>query len=173
MPLVHVVELDRLTEPYWDELVAGELKPFGGLGEDLIWREKTWSFGVREDDGRLVAAAGAVLADARIGQAPPVAVIGFGGLFVTRHARGRGAARLLLERLLELAGGQEARYAMLFCLPELMALYARFGFRPIDAPLWAEQPDGRIEIPLRAMWRALGGAPSWPSGRVELVGEPF
>jgi GNAT superfamily N-acetyltransferase len=173
MLLMRVVELDRLTEPYWDELVAGEDEPFGGIGEELVWCEKRWNLGMREDDGRLVAAAGAVLAYVQIGQAASFPVVGFGGLFVTRSARGRGAAHLLVERLLELADGLDAQYAMLFCLPELMTLYARFGFRPIEVPLRAEQPGGRIEVPLRAMWKALGGAESWPSGRVELLGEPF
>jgi hypothetical protein len=42
---MRLVELDRLSEPYWEELVAGEHEPFGGLGEQLVWRDKTWNVG--------------------------------------------------------------------------------------------------------------------------------
>jgi predicted GNAT family N-acyltransferase len=170
---MRVVELDSLPEPSWEELIAGEHQPFGPVGANLRWREKTRNVGVREDDGRLVAAAGAVLAEVIVGQEPPFAVAGLGGLIVTRRARGRGLVRLLFKRLLELAEELEAQRAMLFCRPELMALYGEFGFVAIDAPVWADQPDGRIEMPLPAMWRALGGETDWPSGPVELLGEPF
>lgn len=170
---MRLVELDRLSEPYWEELVAGEREPFGGIGESLVWREKTHNIGVRTDDGRLVAAGGVVLAEVAIEREPPFQVVGLGGLIVTRSARGRGLAHLLCQRLLELASELEAQRAMLFCLANLMPLYGKFGFVPIDAPVWADQPGGRIEMPLPAMWKALDSDTSWPSGRVELLGEPF
>lgn len=62
---------------------------------------------------------------------------------------------------------------MLFCLPKLMPLYGEFGFVAIDAPVWADQPGGQIEMPIPAMWKALSSDAGWPSGRVELLGEPF
>jgi predicted N-acetyltransferase YhbS len=170
---MRLVELDRLSEPYWEELVAGEYEPFGGIGESLVWRDKARNIGVREDDGRLVAAGGVVLAEVKIGQELPFEVAGLGGLIVTRSARGRGLARLLCQSLIELASDIEVRRAMLFCLPKLMPLYGKFGFVAIDAPVWAEQPEGRIEMPLPAMWKALSSDADWPSGRVELLGEPF
>jgi GNAT superfamily N-acetyltransferase len=170
MPLV---ELDRISEPYWEELVAGEHEPFGAIGENLIWRDKTRNIGVRDDDGRLVAAAGLVLVEVKVGQGPPFQVAGLGGLLVTHSARGRGLARLLFQRLLELAGELEAQRAMLFCLPTLMPLYGKFGFLQIHAPVWADQPEGRIEVPMPAMWKALSRDAGWPAGRVELMGEPF
>lgn len=170
---MRLVELDRLSEPYWEELVAGEQEPFGGIGESLLWRDKTRNIGVREDDGRLVAAAGVVLAEVKIEHEPPFEVAGLGGLMVTRNARGRGLARMLCQRLIELAGELEVRRAMLFCLPKLMPFYREFDFVTIDASVWADQPGGRIEMPLQAMWKALEGETDWPSGRVELQGEPF
>lgn len=170
---MRLVELDRLAEPYWEELVAGEPEPFGGIGEDLLWRDKTRNIGVRDDDGRLVAAAGVVLAEVKIEREPSFEVAGLGGLIVTRSARGRGLARMLFRGLIELASELEARRAMLFCVPKLMPFYREFGFVAIDAPVWADQPGGRIEMPLKAMWKGLGDEAKWPSGRVELRGEPF
>lgn len=170
---MQVVELDRLAEPYWEELVAGEHEPWGSVGEELVWRDKTRNIGVRDDSGRLLAAGGAVVAEVRVGEEAPFEVAGLGGLIVTRSARGRGLARLLGRHLLVLAGEFGTQRAMLFCQPKLMALYREFGFAPIEAPVWADQPGGRIEMPLPAMWKKLSGDADWPAGRVELVGEPF
>jgi GNAT superfamily N-acetyltransferase len=170
---MQVVELDRLSEPYWEELVAGELEPFGGVGETLSWREKARNIGVREDDGRLVAAAGVVLVDVKVGGEVPFPVVGLGGLLVTHTARGRGLARLLCARLLEIALEFDVQRAMLFCMPKLMPLYSEMGFVAIEAPVWVDQPGGRIEMPMPAMWSALQGGAGWPSGSVELIGEPF
>lgn len=170
---MRLVELDRRSEPYWDELIAGEHEPFGSVGEQLMWRDKTRNVGVREDDGRLVAAAGTVLAEVKVGQEPSFQVAGLGGLIVTRSARGRGLARLLAVRLLEIAGELKVERAMLFCRPELTSLYAQFGFITIEAPVWVDQPAGRVEMPMPAMWSALGGNAGWPPGRVDLLGEPF
>jgi predicted GNAT family N-acyltransferase len=170
---MRLVELDKLSEPYWEELTAGEDAPFGSVGESLVWRDKTRNIGVREHDGRLVAAAGLLPVEVKIGQEPPFEVAGLGGLIVTSSARGRGLARLLCLRLLELAVELGARQAMLFCQPKLMSLYATFGFMAIDAPVWADQPAGRIEMPMPAMWKALSSEANWPPGHVELLGEPF
>lgn len=170
---MRLVELDRRSEPYWDELIAGEHEPFGSVGEQMVWRDKTRNVGVREDDGRLVAAAGAVLAEVKVRQEPSFQVAGLGGLIVTRSARGRGLARLLAVRLLEIAGELKVERAMLFCRPELTSLYAQFGFIMIEAPVWVDQPEGRVEMPMPAMWSALGSNAGWPPGRVDLLGEPF
>ncbi len=170
---MRLVELDRLVESYWEELVAGEQEPFGGIRENLVWRDKTRNLGVREGDGRLVAAAGVVLAEVRIERESCFEVAGLGGLIVTRSERGRGLARMLRHGLIELAGELEARRAMLFCAPKLMSFYREFAFVAIDAPVWADQPGGRIEMPLQGMWKALDDEAKWPSGRVELQGEPF
>ncbi len=170
---MRLVELDRRSEPYWDELIAGEQEPFGGIGEQLVWRDKTHNIGIRADDGRLVAAGGVVLADVTVARAPSFQVAGIGGLIVAHRARGRGVARLLAARLLDLAGELKTERAMLFCRPELTSLYAQFGFVTIEAPVWVDQPEGRVEMPMPAMWSALDSGAGWPAGRVDLLGEPF
>jgi predicted N-acetyltransferase YhbS len=170
---MRLVELDRLSEPYWKDLVAGEEQPFGGIGEELVWREKTRNIGLREDDGRLVGAGGVVLAKVAVAAGAPFQVAGLGGLLVTRSERRRGLGRLLIGHLIEIASELEVQRAMLFCIPELRALYGRFGFIALEASVWAGQPKGRIEMPLSAMWRPLGSGADWPAGQVEVVGEPF
>jgi predicted GNAT family N-acyltransferase len=169
---VRLVELDRVTEGDWRQVIAGEPQPWGRVGEALQWREKTHNIGLRDEEGELVALAGLVLADVRAGGAT-LEVAGIGGVIVTRAARGRGLARVLIERALQIARELEVERAMLFCLPENVGLYARFGFQLIEQPVFAQQPRGLIEVPMRAMWKPLTSSASWPSGRIEVLGEPF
>jgi len=176
---VEAVELERVSHADWLEVVAGEQDPWGAEGAAFRWRDKQRHVGIRGDDGRLQALAGTVVAAVRVGGEAPdrggerFEVVGIGGVIVTREQRGRGLARILIERTLELAAAQGPERAMLFCLPELMGLYARFSFSPVQAEAWADQPGGRVRLPMRAMWRALRPGAGWPPGRVDVEGEPF
>ena len=85
---MRLVELDPRAEPYWEELLAGEQEPWGGTGEHLSWRDKTRNIGLRDDDGRLLAAGGTVLAQVHTAAHPPFAVVGPGR---TRGASGDAA----------------------------------------------------------------------------------
>jgi len=170
---MQLVELDPLTEPYWDELVAGEQEPFGGIGEQLSWREKTRNIGLRDERGQLLAAGGVVLAELRAAAGPPFQVAGLGGLIVKASARRHGLARSLAGPLLDAARELQVERAMLFCMARLMPFYEELGFRQVLAPVWADQPGGRIEMPLEAMWKPLREGVGWPGGELQLDGEPF
>jgi GNAT superfamily N-acetyltransferase len=169
---MRLIELDRITDDDWRQVIAGESKPWGDVGEALQWREKSHNLGLRDDASNLVALAGLVLADVRVTDAP-LQLAGIGGVFVTHSARGRGFARVLIERLLQIAHELGAERAMLFCLPANVGLYAKFGFQLIQEPVWAAQPGGLIEMPLRAMWKPLTPTADWPKGKIELLDEPF
>ena len=93
-------------------------------------------------------------------------------LIVCEKMRGRGLSGPLMDRLKALVERLGPDRAMLFCEPRLMPLYARRGYEPITAPVWADQRRGLIEMPLPAMWRAVRPA-SWPAGVVRLRGLPF
>jgi GNAT superfamily N-acetyltransferase len=170
--LVRLVELDKITDSDWRQVIAGESEPWGGVGEALQWREKSHNLGLCDDAGNLVALAGLVLAEVRVADAP-LQVAGIGGVIVTRSARRRGFARVLIERLLQIAHRLGAERAMLFCLPANIGLYAKFGFQLIEEPVWAAQPGGLIEMPLRTMWKPLTPAANWPGGTIELLDKPF
>jgi predicted GNAT family N-acyltransferase len=170
---MELVELDELTEEDWTGLTAGESEPWGAEGAGLQWREKERYVALREGDGRIVAAAGAVLAEIAIEEEARFVLVGLGGLIVTRAMRGRGLMARLVDPLLTLAGTMGPERAMLFCRPVLVERYARLGFLEISDPVRAGQPAGSVEMPLSAMWRALHGAPGWPPGRVEVSGLPF
>jgi predicted GNAT family N-acyltransferase len=172
---VEVVELQGVGSSEWDELVAGEQQPWGGgAAEALEWADKQRHVGIRDEHGRLLALAGLVRASVTVEGRVELPVVGIGGVIVTRPARGRGLARPLLERTLELAGELGPEHAMLFCREQLRALYAKFGFRAIESPVHAAQAGGQVEVPMCAMWRGLrDGAAAWPAGAVTVRGLPF
>jgi GNAT superfamily N-acetyltransferase len=170
---VELVELGALTEEDWAELVDGEPDPFGPIGAGLAWRPKDRHVGLRAPDGRLVAVAGAAIASIEIEDGDGFDVVGLGSMLVTRSLRGRGLMSRLVEPVLALADGMGPDHAMIFCRPELVVLYRRLAFAEIAAPVWADQPEGRVEMPEPAMWRALREGAGWPPGRVDVRGLPF
>jgi predicted GNAT family N-acyltransferase len=170
---VELVQLGPLTEQDWTDLVGSEHEPFGAMGAGIVWRPKDRHVALRAPDGRLVAAAGVVVAAIEIAGAAGFKVVGVGSVIVTRSLRGQGLLSRLVEPLMRLAEEMGPDRAMLFCRPELVALYRRWGFVEIAAPVGADQPDGRIEMPQAAMWRPLRHGAEWPPGRVDVVGLPF
>jgi predicted GNAT family N-acyltransferase len=171
---VRLVELGALTEGDWADLLAGEAHAFGEIGEGLSWRPKDRHVGLRTDDGRLVAAAGVVVAAVEVDRAERFDVVGVGSVIVTRSLRGRGLTSSLFGPLWDLVRTAGPERAMLFCRRELVALYsARLRFVEIAAPVWADQPQGRVRMPMAAMWRAVRAGVEWPAGRVDVRGLPF
>ncbi|MGO9490228.1 MAG: GNAT family N-acetyltransferase [Solirubrobacteraceae bacterium] len=169
---MQAIELQGVGVGEWDSLQAGEHQPWGGIAEGLSWAEKDRHVGVRGADGELLALAGALQAEVSVeGESFPV--VGIGGVIVKLSARGQGLARLVVAEILRVAEGLGPEYAMLFCRSELAGLYERFDFRSIAAPVSAAQPEGRIVMPLGAMWRPLAPGARWPDGPVEVRGEPF
>jgi predicted GNAT family N-acyltransferase len=170
---VELVALDEITSLQWSEIVAGERNPWGGLAEGFVWGDKQHNIGLCDDDGRLVAVAGALTAEVEIEGAESFQVVGIGGVFVTQRERGSGLVWKLLGPLLEIAAAMGPDRAMLFCRAPLRGLYAQLTFAEIAAPVWVQQPDGRVEMPLCAMWRPLRGGVRWPEGVVDVRGLPF
>jgi predicted GNAT family N-acyltransferase len=167
------VQIDSVTSADWEQLVGSEPEPWGAIGEGLAWRDKDQHVVSRDADGRLRGVAGSAVVDVQISPHEPFKVLGIGSVFVRADERGGGLARALLERLLESGREREPDRAMLFCRDELTVLYEKFGFQKIEDPVWAEQPGGSIEMPMRAMWLSFERGTGWPAGRVEVLGLPF
>jgi GNAT superfamily N-acetyltransferase len=170
---VRAIELPGVDSDEWRALQGEEPQPWGGEAEALAWADKTRHVGVRGERGELLALAGALVAEVATGGGAPFPVAGIGGVIVRPDMRGRGLAGLVIEAILDVARGLGPERAMLFCRVPLVALYERFGFRAIDDPVSAEQPGGRIKMPLRAMWAPLRPGAAWPDGDVAVLGEPF
>jgi predicted GNAT family N-acyltransferase len=173
---MNVVKLDGVREGEWDELTGREPEAWGGVGETLEWARKQHHFGVRDHDGRLVALAGVVTMPVSVA-GHEFAVAGIGSVIVTPRMRGTGLGRAVFERALACAQQLGPEFAMLFCMPDKVALYEKFAFALIADPVTAEQPQGRIEVPMRAMWRVLehvgAGGAQFPAGTVDVLGLPF
>jgi predicted N-acetyltransferase YhbS len=167
--VIEVVELEGLTPADHAELAAGEAEPFGDV--ELDWREPERYLALR-DGGRLVAAAGLLVATVETG-GDVFDVVGVGGVMVSRPRRGQGLMRRVLDAALARAEQLGPAFAMLFCSDDNAARYARFGFREIDAPVTSRQPDGTVEMDEVTMWRPLREGARWPDGDVRVLGLPF
>jgi GNAT superfamily N-acetyltransferase len=168
------VLLDSVTSADWAQIVGDEKNPWGNLGEELEWGDKDQHVTSRDERGQARGMAGSLIAKVRAGDAEPFDVLGIGGVFVRASDRGQGLAGELLERVLEAGRERGPQWAMLFCREPLTALYRKHGFARIEAPVWAEQKDGPVEMPMPAMYLPLAGAESWPAGqRVDVLGYPF
>ena len=167
-----IEHVGQITEEQYQEIEAGEEDPFGLDDEDLEWIGKTHQTLLRREDGTLIGKAGLVFVDVEAGH-QGFQVAGVGGVIVTRSERGKGLLRPLLEATLERAGSMGAERAMLFCAERNVALYERFGFAVIQAPVIAQQPSGPLVMPMPAMWRPLREGVTWPVGLVSLPGPPF
>jgi len=169
---VDLVDLGSLSGEQYAELVGDEEDPWGAASLGLDWRPKDRHVGVCDDDGKLVAAAGLVLAQVRFGEEQPIAVVGIGGVIVAAPHRGRGLGRQVISAVLRRAEDMGPNVAMLFCLPALVELYRRHGFAEVQGPVLVDQPSGVLEMG-GAMWRPLKDDATFAPGTVRLHGLPF
>ena len=166
---MELVELGAMTARGRADLAAGEAHPFGV--NDLHWRESDRYLALRAD-GRLVAAAGLVIAAVEAA-GDRFDVVGVGGVIVARPHRGKGFMRRVMDAAIERAEKLGPDFAMLFCSVANSRRYARFGFREIGATVTAVQPGHTVEMGEVSMWRPLRAGAAWPAGPVRVRGLPF
>jgi predicted GNAT family N-acyltransferase len=172
-PAVEVVELEQPSLADWVRLTGREAAPFGERTATLAWRRNDHHVGLRDPDGTLVASGGVSVVTVAVGDDAPFEVVGFGGLIIAREARGRGLMRVLMDAMAGVGERLGPHRAMMFCEEHLVERYERRGYTTITGPVTVDQPDGPVEMPLRAMWRPLGPGPGWPPGPVRVHGLPF
>ena len=169
---LELVELGGLSRRAWIELTERDPDAFGATTAGLIYRDKDLHIGWRSRDDRLVAVVGMTVATVEIADREPFDVVGLGSLIVRRDMRGRGLSEGLSQAARERSKRIGPDRAMIFCEPELVELHTRRGYMPIEAPVRVDQPDGRIEMPIPAMWRPIRPS-TWPHGAVDVHGLPF
>jgi hypothetical protein len=169
---LELVEFGALSLAQWVELTGHEPEPFGRTTAALAFRPKERHLGFRDGDGRLVAAVGATIATVVIEDCEPFDVVGVGALIVRKELRGQRLSQPLMDGLRTIMAGMGPDRAMLFCELIVLPLHAGRGYRQIPDPVWVDQPEGRLRMPLPAMWRPLRPS-TWPPGRVDLQGLPF
>jgi predicted N-acetyltransferase YhbS len=169
---MHVIEFGPLSAARRAELEGDEIDPFEVSGLRLQFRPKDRHVALEDEHGRLIAAAGMVVAhvEADAGRFP---VVGFGGVIVNAQHRGRGLARRVMEAALARARELGPDFAMLFCLPDRVGLYQRLGFTEIAGEVRVKQHVGYAPMPVPTMCRALREHAQWPDGPVVLHTLPF
>ncbi len=169
---MELVEFGRITEQQSAELEGGDDDPWDAGGSTLRFRPKQWHAAVRDDKGRLVAAAGIVVVEVDV-SSEQFPVVGLGGVIVNTRHRGRGHAREVVTAAIAHAERLGPEFVLLFCHADRAALYRKLGFAEIDSTVTVEQPDGAVEMTMRTMWRALRADAAWPDGPVRVRGLPF
>ena len=169
---MELIELGAITERQRAELEGDEHDPWSAGSSTLRWRPKEWHAAVRDDQGRLVAAAGVVLVEVETARVRFPAV-GLGGVIVNARHRGGGHARAVVTAAILHAEQLGPELMFLFCQPDRVGLYRKFGFAEVSSAVTVEQPGGDVEMPMRTMWRALRAGATWPEGNVAVRGLPF
>ncbi len=167
-----LIEFGELTPERRAQLEGDESDPFEVGDVKMRFQPKTRHVGLLDDDGRLVASAGWVIAEAEVREAR-MQVVGLGGVIVRAPFRGRGLAREVVEAAMTRARVREAPFALLFCLDGRVGLYRRLGFAEVSGEVLVRQSAGYEVMPLRTMWRALKPRAQWPSGQLVLHSLPF
>jgi len=172
---MELIEFGRLSDEQYAALVGDEADPWNAAEFGLQWLPKEHHVAIRDDDGRLVAAAGLVVVEVQFGAQPPIAVVGLGGVIVTASHRGRGFGQRVISEALSRAEAMGPEIAMLFCRAESAGLYRRHGFVEVLGPVLVDQPDRIVEVSGMGatMWRPLKAGARLPDGIVKVNGLPF
>ena len=122
-----ILELAEVPVADWHALFAGEMDPFEIEHLHLIWRPKDTHF-VLYSGGRAASHVSVLLRHmVRVGS-DQIAVTGVAGVTTRPDLRRRGlAGRLLRHALWATRSRAETSFALLFCLPKLVALYRSLG----------------------------------------------
>jgi predicted GNAT family N-acyltransferase len=152
-------------------LAGGEKDPNQTAAYQLQWRPtEKHVFVVKE--GATVCHVGLVGQTVEV-QGSPVYVAGIGGVLARRECRGRGYCRIAMEAAEAFASSQmSVNFLLLFCRSALQSFYEHLGWSNIASPVWAEQAQGTVLLPLISMVKCLR-AERWPRGEVRLGSRPW
>jgi hypothetical protein len=105
---------------------------------------------------------------------PSVRVAGAGGLVSPPGNQGSGYASMTGKYGIQFARDElHADFGLLFSVDRLRILHKRYwGAKPIQSPVYFDQPSGKVLCPLTAMAIPLTGK-DWPPGIVNVDGYPW
>ena len=154
-----------------NDLAGGEKDPSETSVYQLQWRPTEKHILVVEA-GMTVCHVGLVGQTVEV-QGNPVSIAGIGGVLARRGCRGRGYCRMAMEAAEAFALSQMAvNFMLLFCRPALQSLYEHLGWVKVSSPVWVEQVQGNVLLPIISMVKCLGDEP-WPKGEVRLGSRPW
>lgn len=177
-----VLTLGRVSELTPDELAARRTLSLAVYppdedqawsGRHLEWATPEWCARVINSCGELVSYTGIVLRQGTYdGQS--VWIGGIGGVQTHPAARGRGYAKLGIERAREFFRAQsEVAFALLVCRPELIEYYGGLGWREFRGQLLVRQYGQVSEFTFNRVM-SYGVRAAGPSvGVIDLSGPPW
>ena len=149
----------------------GEVDPYGTDHLGITWREKTGHVGLMES-GRLIAHAGWVPVRTRVA-VEAVEAVGLGSVLVHRDHRGQGIGGQLVAGAMARMGALGSPIGLLFCRTQRVPFYRRLGWEVLPHGATADQPSGRVTMPLVTCWTRFVDSPSPPAVELEIEGLPF
>ena len=152
---------------------VGRIRPFALPADSYSWAAPSWAMLVKAD-GHVVTHAGIVYRVIQVGNVR-VPVGGICGVLTLDDWHDRGYARAVLAKATAFVGMQLwAQFAVVVCPKEDTAFYQHLGWHGAEAPIQCEQPNGRVslegEVALSLPCQDLA---AWPSGPIDLLGEPW
>jgi aminoglycoside 2'-N-acetyltransferase I len=138
----------------------------------LTWAPPQWSVLLWDED-ELVTRVGLVVRE--IEQDGVIKRIGgIGGVMTHPARRGQGLAGLALQEAAQRFNADlQVAYALLFCRPQLIALYERYGWKLFQGALFVEQPHGRIAFSEHNPMTLDIREPAPRQGSIDLRGLPW
>jgi hypothetical protein len=153
------------------DLAGGEKDPSQTGAYQLQWRPTEKHVFVVRDEAT-VCHVGLVGQTVEV-QGNPVSVAGIGGVLARRECRGHGYCRIAMEAAEAFASSQMGvNFLLLFCRPALQSFYEHLSWANVSSPVWVEQAQGNVLLPLVSMVKCLGAA-RWPMGEVRLGSRPW
>ena len=140
---------------------------------DRSWNSRpAWVVVMRDPDGAVTAHCAMVVRTVMVDGDIPVTVAGVQGFSVLPRYRGTGLSDRLMERALAEARARNIEAGLLFCLPALEKVYARTGWRTLDAVAAMRGENGEsAPIPGKNIVMAIPlSLPAFPAGDIDLMG---
>jgi predicted GNAT family N-acyltransferase len=153
------------------DLSGGEKDPSQTSAYQLQWRP-TEKHVLVVERGKTVCHVGIVAQTVEV-QGNPVSIAGIGGVLARLGCRGRGYSRIAMEAAEAFVLRQMAvNFILLFCRPALQSFYEHLGWVRVSSPVWVEQENGDVLLPMVSMVKCLG-VEQWPKGEVRLASRPW
>lgn len=144
---------------------------FGGEVSVWTWAEDDWRLLARVN-GKMVTHIGIVVRTCLV-KNQTVKVGGIGGVATLEEWRGQGLATQAMRAAADFLKKQlKVDFGMLFCSREMVPFYQRLGWRLIDAPVFFDQPGGKMQSDCPVMYLPCT-KPYFPWGDVNICGYPW
>lgn len=139
------------------------------------WSNTAWTFVIYEGEGaaRRVTSAASLLVRKCSAGGVALRVGGIAGVATLKSHRGRGYGAAVIGAAVDKMRSLGLSFGLLQCPNQRITFYESLGWRQAGVPMYYDQPDGtRHRIIENPMVTELG-AQRWPSGDIDMNGEPW